>query len=623
MADLLEDQRKSEFNPADIFTTGDSDEEKRKEKKLKKEKRRDSLPDAVPKKEKEKKKEKDKKDKKKLNKLRKLSSEFPDEAEKKKRKKKHSEGDSNTSGPDSRTGPETSPLEFPPINMAGRKISEISGSSGSPGRPAPSASPESDLLSPDHSSITSEVLGDRPDGTDLDIKELDKSNQSVRERMEQMVKDKNRKNEKRKDKNKKRDSLKGRDKLFASTDLTQEAVRSLSFEIGSEKGRDETEKAGSSENHENSEEREQPNEELMAALAGLDSDFDFDRAKKEMPVEDKAPPGGATEPKSSPLKLPDQEVKIQVISNSANLLDKKFKRSIAGQSKVKEPLLSSIPNPLPVPATAPTPVPKSPTKVAKCADLIMPSISAGLPDEMKEFSDEEEFKIDPKKRKTPEAERRLSTVSCNSDTSGGTTLKPETMVPTVPLAIDRQQKRPLATAIGTPTIKLPGTKQPVIHSTVIQQPLQLQQPKQMTVLQIGQTGQSPISVRQTPAQPVHILKSPVALPTRTLPTGTMQATAPTRQQQQPTQNQKILIRSNPTNNVQLTPPTAQIQQQVLVQNQSTNQGLINVTTQGKNPVYRPVIRTITTQPAQIPTSGQGPVFLIILKSPNGNRRRFV
>ena len=44
LADLLEDQRKNQVDLSDIFTTGDSDDEKRKtDKKAKKDKRRDSL----------------------------------------------------------------------------------------------------------------------------------------------------------------------------------------------------------------------------------------------------------------------------------------------------------------------------------------------------------------------------------------------------------------------------------------------------------------------------------------------------------------------------------------------------------------------------------------------------
>ena len=129
LKELLEDQKKAEFNPADIFTTGDSDDEKQR-KKLKKEKRRDSLPDG---KKSEKKNHKDKKEKKK--KVRKPSSEAED-SKKEKRRKKHSDGDNSGIFPDA---------------AAVRKISEISGSSGSPARPT-TLSPESDLLSPHHSS---------------------------------------------------------------------------------------------------------------------------------------------------------------------------------------------------------------------------------------------------------------------------------------------------------------------------------------------------------------------------------------------------------------------------------------------------------------------------------------
>merc|ERR1711937_1012270 len=107
---------------------------------------------------------------------------------KEKRRKKHSDGDNSGIFPD-----------------AVRKISEISGSSGSPARPR-TLSPESDLLSPHHSS---EFDKEASENAELDIKELDKSNQSVRERMEQMVKEKSREAKREKSKkNKKRDSLK-------------------------------------------------------------------------------------------------------------------------------------------------------------------------------------------------------------------------------------------------------------------------------------------------------------------------------------------------------------------------------------------------------------------------------
>ena len=129
LKELLEDQKKAEFNPADIFTTGDSDDEKQR-KKIKKEKRRDSLPDV---KKSDKRKDKDRKEKKK--KVRKPSSEAED-TKKEKRRKKHSDGDSSGIFPDT---------------PATRKISEISGSSESPVRPT-TLSPESDLLSPHHSS---------------------------------------------------------------------------------------------------------------------------------------------------------------------------------------------------------------------------------------------------------------------------------------------------------------------------------------------------------------------------------------------------------------------------------------------------------------------------------------
>ena len=76
------------------------------------------------------------------------------------------------------------------------------------------------------------------ENAELDIKELDKSNQSVRERMEQMVKEKSREAKREKSKkNKKRDSLKSTDQL--TSDLTQEAVRSLSFDNGEDKTGDE------------------------------------------------------------------------------------------------------------------------------------------------------------------------------------------------------------------------------------------------------------------------------------------------------------------------------------------------------------------------------------------------
>ena len=674
LADLLEDQRKNEFNPHDIFTTGDSDEEKRKDRKplksVKDKQRRDSIVDKKI----DKKKDKDKKDKKKQNKIRKLSSEYETEAEKKKRKKKYSDCDSNTSGPDSRI--ESSPLDqaIGSVNTVARKISEISGSSGSPVRPAPSVSPESDLLSPDHSSITSEVLGERPDATDLDIKELDKSNQSVRERMEQMVKEKNRTKpgdeRKRKDKHKKRDSLKGREKF--SSDLTQEAVRSLSFEGGSEKSREDQEQTGNMEDDENSEEREQPNEELIAALAGLDSDFDFGgHPTKKDNSKDKA---GTDESPTKTVGPPDQEVKIKVIPNSENLLDKKFKRQISA-AKTKDAVI---------------------VKAETSADfsLIMPSVTPGLPDDMREFSDEEELRIVEETRKSnivkvsPVAdrrnsqpditkpitkERRLSTVSCNSDTSAYNP-KPDVTNISQPTVIERQStpmRTMTSSAIGAQTIKLPGAniKQKSVltsaqHPTVIaQQKHPTKQPQQMTVLQIapGQTAQSPITIRATPvssqSQPqqssVHILKSPnvVSLPvsSRITPNANVQIPStkqvhipasqsggqssiqqtvitPTRQptsQIVPT-SKTLLIRSNPSpsNNVQLQQPTAQIrtvtQQQVLVQPNQANQGnkIIQVPTASvpmsqQSAVYRPgIIRTITTQGNQIQT-GQGTGYMAV------------
>ena len=140
LADLLEDQRKNQVDLSDIFTTGDSDDEKRKtDKKAKKDKRRDSLQNDA-----KKPKKSEKKNKK--NKIRKLSSEENPE-EKKKRKKKHSDcdspGESSLSlNQNSEENSESNP------NMASRKISEIS--SGSPPRPSQSVSSESDLLSPDH-----------------------------------------------------------------------------------------------------------------------------------------------------------------------------------------------------------------------------------------------------------------------------------------------------------------------------------------------------------------------------------------------------------------------------------------------------------------------------------------
>lgn len=76
------------------------------------------------------------------------------------------------------------------------------------------------------------------------------------------------------------------------------------------------------EDDENSEEREQPNEELIAALAGLDSDFDFGgHPTKKDNSKDKA---GTDESPTKTVGPPDQEVKIKVIPNSENLLDKKI-----------------------------------------------------------------------------------------------------------------------------------------------------------------------------------------------------------------------------------------------------------------------------------------------------------
>ena len=88
------------------------------------------------------------------------------------------------------------------------------------------------------SSLKDSIFKETSENAELDIKELDKSNQSVRERMEQMVKEKSREAKREKSKkNKKRDSLKSTDQL--TSDLTQEAVRSLSFDNGEDKTGDE------------------------------------------------------------------------------------------------------------------------------------------------------------------------------------------------------------------------------------------------------------------------------------------------------------------------------------------------------------------------------------------------
>ena len=651
--DLLEDQRKNEFNPADIFTTGDSgDEEKRKERKPgKKDKtRRDSLV------EKKGKKEKEKKEKKK-NKMRKPSSEHEGESEKKKRKKKFSDCDSNVS-----TAPDVSPHDVPStsaITMAGRKISEISGSSGSPVRPALSVSPESDLLSPEHSSAAS----DRPDGTELDIRELDKSNQAVRERMDQMVKEKIKAHDRHKmsqkdKKHKKRDSLKGREKTLASSDLTQEAVRSLSFEVGSERSDASQEQVGNAEDEENSDEKEPPNEELAAALAGLDSDFDFATKKEPESGEEKSP----TKTPAASIVVPngavEQEVKIKVADTKASLLDKKFKRKLsAPKMQNKEPPPTKLVMPTVKAEVKQEPVSAS---VAEGKTELEMQIAETM---ARQSSVVKVSPIAQRRNSQPEAanvhpvqgERRLSTISCDGGTTGiGSGMKTDPSVLSVALPFEQQPKR----VDQSPTIKLPGVKpleclptivkqqtipkqqqqqqhlqqhqpaQPALQQASTRQPSSQQPSTQMTVLQLapGQNVASQnISSRLVAnSAPMQILKSPgvvISSTARLGPVATQVAKpvqqtviTPTRAPPQPSKT--LIIRSNPSpQQVQLQQPTAQLRtvtpQQVLVQQAAqNNQGSKIIQgvplTQQSNAVYR---RVITSQGSQIQTPGQGTGYI--------------
>ena len=221
--------------------------------------------------------------------------------------------------------------------------------------------------------------------------------------------------------------------------MTNEAVRSLSFEIGSDQCKDEESNVGKSDSEQNSEEREQPNDELMAALAGLDSDFDIDAQKTaQKRAEKSAAEAQKLAEESLPKTKPEFEVKIEVTSSS--LLSKKFKGRKLSTAQYPEPevkteLLENLPKPE---------IKSEPASLPE--NVIAPSsLPAGLPDEMKEFSDDDmsqklkivednpvttepnRIQISPRpfrRVSQPEIEspvrikeRRLSTVSGTSDTT--------------------------------------------------------------------------------------------------------------------------------------------------------------------------------------------------------------
>jgi len=130
-----------------------------------------------------------------------------------------------------------------------------------------SASSESAAQS---SSPTSEILSPKP-ATDLDIHEVEKTNQSVRERMEDMMRRKTKGSNKKRPGKYRRPSIPENDEEKAVDD----AVKNLSFEDKNEsKGAEEDLKTNAADQCER-------NAELDAALAGLEADYEPPKIKPE------------------------------------------------------------------------------------------------------------------------------------------------------------------------------------------------------------------------------------------------------------------------------------------------------------------------------------------------------
>lgn len=201
----------------------------------------------------------------------------------------------------------------------------------SPSRKISASSQESAAHS---SSPTSEMLSPKPSTEPLDIQEVDKTNQSVRERMEDMMRRKTKSGSSKKKSGKyRRASVPENDD--EGNAIVNDAVKNLSFEDKNEaKETEGDQKADTKEDCDR-------NAELDAALAGLEEDYEAPKKKPETVVAVEKP----FEPKLPPAKVVKDDQKAAEIKENPVAIPKPAQQETP--TKKSEPLFSPIPADLP------------------------------------------------------------------------------------------------------------------------------------------------------------------------------------------------------------------------------------------------------------------------------------
>ena len=194
------------------------------------------------------------------------------------------------------------------VEGAERKHKEKKHTSASPSRKISASSQESAAHS---SSPTSEILSPKPSSEPLDIHEVDKTNQSVRERMEDMMRRKTKSGSSKKKSGKyRRASVPENDD--EGNAIVNDAVKNLSFEDKNEaKEAEEDQKSDPKDDCDR-------NAELDAALAGLEEDYEAPKKKAETVISTEKP----FEPKLPPAKVFKDDQKAPEIKENLVVIPK-------------------------------------------------------------------------------------------------------------------------------------------------------------------------------------------------------------------------------------------------------------------------------------------------------------